>query len=443
MSIPVFPVTLDGVPIVQEHNTYPLITFKDITYFPLTWSATRALGLAYSWDDQNGLSIVPGYEQGIPGKIKWSQDNSATNRPGTQYTASLVSFPVSVYGQMIDNASEPFPLLQFRDITYFPMTWHFAHDLFHMNLEWKEPDGLTITKEQNRIFDRIEYDDENYLYIRNYMYKHDAPGYLKIAKSLKEPPQWIRAETVGKLFEKQTQSLWGFDGEAELKQKEDVLYFQDARLTSIKKYLDENKELFEAYPNAVNNGVSYHGMTHKLSGKLTLLWLEISVDIPVKDRFHGSNGYSMCYLIHDGTATELPFSMIQRSWDNADGSHWVVGNRWNLLLITPGGEIRTVNDLFQGSEIEVPHFGYPRTEEGTLIIKVHSPVSSTFSLNTKLNFSKLYGSEIEGQASYSSYVEGYRNDLYQVSVNKVTNVTKNESRTYWDYELYEASDTEK
>ncbi|MFD0681505.1 MULTISPECIES: hypothetical protein [unclassified Paenibacillus] len=440
VSIPKFSVTLDGVKIDQSHSAYPLVTYKDITYFPLTWNAARALGLSYTWDESSGLSIVPGDSQGLPGKEKWSQVESVANRAGANYNASIAPFAVTIYGQRIANEAEPFPLLQFRDITYFPMTWSFAHDLFHMNLQWEDAAGLTITTEQSRQFDRIEYDDENYLYIRNQMYKNNEYGYLKIAKSLQEPPQWVNGKTAGKLFENASQWMWKYEGDTVLERKEDALYIQDVQLTSLTKYLLENQTLFASYPGETNNGVTYSALTHRLSEKLTLLSLQINVDIPVKGRFSTSHEYHFSYLIREGTATELPFSLIRGSWSNADGTHWVVGGDWKLLLINAGGEISIVNDLFQGAEVEVPHFGYPRTAEGTLIIKVHSPLSSTYSLDTKLAVKKLY-SDYGGDLPYQAYVEGYRYDLFKVDGNTVMNVTRNQSRTYWDYELYGASDS--
>ncbi|MCU6796890.1 hypothetical protein OB236_32665 [Paenibacillus sp. WQ 127069] len=439
VTIPEFPITLDGVQIDQEHSAYPLITYKDITYFPLTWNAARALGLAYTWNQQSGLTIVPGYEQGLPGKDKWSQDDSVTNRLGSSYNATIASFAVTVYEQPVDQASEPYPLLQFRDITYFPMSWRYAHDLFHMNLQWENIAGLTITTDQNRLLDRIEYDDENYVYIRNHMYKNNENGYLKIAKSLQEPPQWIRGATVGGLFEHASQWMWTYKDELALERKQDELYYNNLQLTSLTKYLSESQTLFAQYPDAVNNGVTYRALTHRLSEKQTLLMLSVIVDVPVKGRFQGPKEYQLSYLIRGEAVTELPFSIIRGSWSNADGSHWVVGDNWKLLLVSSQGEISTVNDLFQGAEVEIPHFGYPRTSEGTLIIKTHSPSYSTYALDTKLNVKKLYG-DYGADLPYGAYVEGYHYDLFQVDGNTITNKTRNESRTFWDYELFGASE---
>ena len=44
--------------------------------------------------------------------------------------AVLPNFQIQFNGKDIDNNSETYPLLVFRDITYFPLTWRFLVDSF-------------------------------------------------------------------------------------------------------------------------------------------------------------------------------------------------------------------------------------------------------------------------------------------------------------------------
>jgi hypothetical protein len=46
VRIPSFNVELNGVKIDNEHQEYPLLVYKDITYFPMTWDFSRALSLS-------------------------------------------------------------------------------------------------------------------------------------------------------------------------------------------------------------------------------------------------------------------------------------------------------------------------------------------------------------------------------------------------------------
>ena len=41
VTLPSFPVTLNGVTIEQSQNQYPMLVYKDITYVPMTWADTR------------------------------------------------------------------------------------------------------------------------------------------------------------------------------------------------------------------------------------------------------------------------------------------------------------------------------------------------------------------------------------------------------------------
>ena len=40
-----------------------------------------------------------------------------------KYTASVAAYNIVVNGKKIQNSKEQYPLLQFRDVTYFPLTW--------------------------------------------------------------------------------------------------------------------------------------------------------------------------------------------------------------------------------------------------------------------------------------------------------------------------------
>ena len=58
VSLPGFKVTLNGTVIENETNQYPLIVYKDITYFPMTYYDCRLLGLESVWDSTTGLKIA-------------------------------------------------------------------------------------------------------------------------------------------------------------------------------------------------------------------------------------------------------------------------------------------------------------------------------------------------------------------------------------------------
>jgi hypothetical protein len=57
VTVPLFPVNVNGTVMDVRNSEYPLLDYKDITYFPMTWNNTAALGLLVNWDAVNGLSL--------------------------------------------------------------------------------------------------------------------------------------------------------------------------------------------------------------------------------------------------------------------------------------------------------------------------------------------------------------------------------------------------
>ena len=57
VSLPTFPVTLNGVLMEQGQNEYPCLVYKDITYVAMTYYDARLLGLVSAWQEETGLII--------------------------------------------------------------------------------------------------------------------------------------------------------------------------------------------------------------------------------------------------------------------------------------------------------------------------------------------------------------------------------------------------
>lgn len=119
---------IDYISVYNPAVQYPLIVYKDITYFPMTYGLCTRLGLASGYTPTDGLYISQ-YA------TLWYSDNSnlfggeAQNNYGTEY-------PIYLNGAEIDNSAEEYPLLNFRDITYFPMTYKFAVEELGFRIDW-------------------------------------------------------------------------------------------------------------------------------------------------------------------------------------------------------------------------------------------------------------------------------------------------------------------
>lgn len=139
VKLPAFDVILNGLSIENKTSQYPLIVYKDITYFPMTYYDSRFLGLESIWNSSTGLTIA---KTGISWKYHKYQAVVPNNNICLAKTAP---FNIKVNGKNIDNSKEEYPLLIFRNITYFPLTWRFAVEEFGWEYSFDREKGLVIT----------------------------------------------------------------------------------------------------------------------------------------------------------------------------------------------------------------------------------------------------------------------------------------------------------
>ncbi len=140
VTLPNFDVTLNGQTIDNDHRQYPLILYKGITYFPMTYYDSRFLGLYTLWDAERGLCVYT-----YDGVSAYHIDTTGTKNK-TYNTAQIAQGQIEVNGQWIDNTKEEYPLLLFRDVTYFPLTWRFAVNEFGWQYRFDNTNGLVIDR---------------------------------------------------------------------------------------------------------------------------------------------------------------------------------------------------------------------------------------------------------------------------------------------------------
>jgi hypothetical protein len=149
VTLPDFPVVLDGHQVDNANRQYPLIVYKEITYVPMTWFDSRMLGLVTSWSEEQGLGI----EQAPVTSSYAAYAGQQRNR--FNLYAAVADGPIRVNGKSVDNSQESYPLLNFRDVIYFPLTWKFAHDEFGWNYTWDDSQGLSITSNNPHVEDVV------------------------------------------------------------------------------------------------------------------------------------------------------------------------------------------------------------------------------------------------------------------------------------------------
>jgi hypothetical protein len=138
VSLPTFKVNLNGVSIENSYRQYPLIVYNDITYFPMTYYDSRFMGLESLWDNSTGLKI-------IKTGANWSyQKYESTVKNSNIYNAQIAQFKITVNGITIDNNKEKYPLILFKNVTYFPLTWRLAVEEFGWKYTFDPKNGLVI-----------------------------------------------------------------------------------------------------------------------------------------------------------------------------------------------------------------------------------------------------------------------------------------------------------
>jgi hypothetical protein len=166
VALPPFAVSLN-YQLIDEHrepqgynrgySEYPLLTYKGITYLPLTYAYCGLMGLELGWDPEKGLEISS-RDFSKFGYFRNGMMRMEPNRASDK--ARLADMKITVNGKEIDNADEPYPFLLYRDITYMPLTWRFAVDEFNWRYGAADGSGLSITADsrfQSRWFTRGVY----------------------------------------------------------------------------------------------------------------------------------------------------------------------------------------------------------------------------------------------------------------------------------------------
>ena len=146
VRLPNFNITVNGVQVDNTCSKYPFIVYNDVTYFPMTYNGCRFLGLENYWNgNAAGLTVDA---TGITAAYLPYQTSS---KNGTRYKASIPAFPIKVNGKAIDNSKEEYPLISFRNITYFPLTWEFAVKEFGWDYSFTGKGGLMISSDNIKL----------------------------------------------------------------------------------------------------------------------------------------------------------------------------------------------------------------------------------------------------------------------------------------------------
>ena len=138
-------VTLNGQVIDNKNAKYPLLTYSNITYFPMTYQLSRFMGVETDWNNAaKSLNITAGGAQSAyVAETGKAQSGSVAVTPA--------SYKISVNGAQINNKEEKYPIFNYNGITYFPLTWAYAVDSFGWSYQWDAENGLRTTTAPARL----------------------------------------------------------------------------------------------------------------------------------------------------------------------------------------------------------------------------------------------------------------------------------------------------
>lgn len=153
VSVPSFPVTVNGVEYNSDYSEYPFLVYNDITYMPMTYDFATYMGLNITFDmgvnvvyhkDEKILHIGNGERTASElGQYLKEEENKASYEAVIPDYHTYISFEEKEY----DNSSL-YPVINFNGVTYIPLTWDVMHTLLDWDYSFDNDRGLIINSEE-------------------------------------------------------------------------------------------------------------------------------------------------------------------------------------------------------------------------------------------------------------------------------------------------------
>ncbi len=137
LSLPAYPINLNGEMIDNAHLEYPFLTYKGITYMPLTYNLTRCLGIETSWTAETGLKVdVTNVSSEYNPQLKKRQNAKRVKAQAPQYQVLVNDTPLS--------GDDTYPCFVYNNIVYLPLTTELAENELNLSLQYDTKMGLAI-----------------------------------------------------------------------------------------------------------------------------------------------------------------------------------------------------------------------------------------------------------------------------------------------------------
>ena len=130
-----FPIVVNGNKVDNNSREYPFIFYNSITYFPMTYEDCALLGVENTWTAETGNILTKTTPSGQYRSYISPVDCEVA--PGT--LAMIAENPITVMGNLLNNTAEQYPVLNYKNVLYFPLTY-----------SWGQAFGWTIDFHPNR-----------------------------------------------------------------------------------------------------------------------------------------------------------------------------------------------------------------------------------------------------------------------------------------------------
>ncbi len=130
----------------MEYCEYPMIAYKGITYFPLTYYNCNLIGVTLELRDGQAFINKADFTEPMP----YFSDQS-DEAPDNPLYAQKAPFTVNVNGAVYDDVNYPF--LFYKNIVYLPLTWTVVHDIMGWSYyfgDWS--DTVRVEEEAIKLF---------------------------------------------------------------------------------------------------------------------------------------------------------------------------------------------------------------------------------------------------------------------------------------------------
>lgn len=444
-SIPRFPLTLNDTSLDQSYSQYPFLFYNDITYMPMTWNNLQALNMEYEWSDESGLTIWPNRNYPPPIHTSPVEQDLSNERNKSSYTAHLADFAIHISGTEIDNSEEPFPFLTFRDITYVPLTWRFAHEMLQLDLGWNEQNGLGVIGGQN-VMQAIIGDDDEAFYFYSLLGADPAKAMVKIDK-LTHKVELQNRKALDAFTSSLTASAHPMGGKpVQLTRKDRDLYYGD-----LKVYTLTDSDVWESN----DWGPPVHTYTQFEAANHTVI-LSINLRIPIA-AIGPNYGTTYTFLIRDSKVTQLTdFNQKpDRVIPNPDGTTWIASNMLpsrngmmagsaRLALLDRDGAVHYVNKQLGELDVQAlgltnPSLANPAVEDGSLYVVLNGRNLNDYTPNEQGGFyiinTNLETKRMSGLAEGTYYMDKTRKVFIQRANNTIIDQATDEVWHWYDADL--------